>query len=169
MNGVVKRRIAVLLNGERDVMYSANLTDELRKKIWAEAVNYTEEVRNSMATTRSVTTSDEIFFGKKPTILPYMVEFGRIGYVTIRDNNIKKKTDERAINAIMAGYAKSHSGDTYRMFNPVTKRIILSRDVKWAEWKRTDPKSNMDVFVKYDSTDIVPGIDEVVVEIDKLP
>ena len=69
----------------------------------------------------------------------------------------------------MVGYAKSHSGDTYRMFNPATKRIILSRDVKWAEWKRTDPKSNMDVFVKYDSTDIVPGIDEVVVEIAKLP
>ena len=98
-----------------------------------------------------------------------MVEFGRIGYVTIRDKNIKKKTDERAIKAIMVVYAKSHSGDTYRMFNPATKRIILSRDVKWAEWKRTDPKSNMDVFVKYDSTDIVPGIDEVVVEIAKLP
>ena len=169
MNRVVERRIAVLLNGARTVMYSDNLTDESRKKIWAQAVNYIEEVRNSMATTRSLTSSDEIFFGKKPTILPYMVEFGRIGYVTIRNNNIKKQTDERDIKDIIVGYTKRYSGDTYRIFNPNTKRIILTRDIKWAKWKITDPKSNMDVFVKYDSSDIVPGIDEVVVGIAKLP
>ena len=31
MNGVVERRIAVLLNGARAAMYSANFTEETRK------------------------------------------------------------------------------------------------------------------------------------------
>ena len=55
------------------------------------------------------------------------------------------------------------------MYNPTTKRIISSRDVKWADWKPTDPRNNMDIFVKYDPTDIVLGVDEMVVEIIKSP
>ena len=50
MNGVVERRIAVLLNGARAAMYAANFNEETRKKLWAEAISYTETVRNSMAT-----------------------------------------------------------------------------------------------------------------------
>ena len=41
--------------------------------------------------------------------------------------------------------------------------------MKWADWKPTDPRTNMDVFVKYDSTEIVPGVDKMVVEIVKPP
>ena len=54
MNGVVERRISVLLNGARAAMYAANITDEARKKLCAEAVRYTEVVRCSMATRSSV-------------------------------------------------------------------------------------------------------------------
>ena len=32
------------------------------------------------------------------------------------------------------GYADDHSGDTFRFYNPETHKIILSRDVTWAEW-----------------------------------
>ena len=55
------------------------------------------------------------------------------------------------------------------MYNPTTKRIILSRDVKWAEFKKIDPKENMDIFIKYNSTDTVPGIDEINVNIENGP
>ena len=162
MNGVVERRIAVLLNGARAAMYAANLNEDARKKLWAEAVRYTEDVRCSMATSRNSTSSNELFSGKKPQFLQYMKEFGRVGYVTKREK-ILNKFEERAIKCIFVGYSTTHSGDTYRMYNPETKRIILSRDVKWAEFKKIDPKDNMDMFVKYNSTDIVPGIDESVV------
>ena len=97
-----------------------------------------------------------------------MVEFGRIGYVTKREK-ISGKFEDRAIKCVFIGYGKHHSGDTYRMYNPGTKRIILSRDVKWAEFKRIDPKANMDVFVQYDATDTVPGIDEIVVNVQDGP
>ena len=32
---------------------------------------------------------------------------------------------------IFVGYAKNHAGDTYCMFNPTTKRVIISRDIQW--------------------------------------
>ena len=98
-----------------------------------------------------------------------MVEFGRVGYVTIRGAKIKNKIEERSMRCIMVGYSRNSSGYTYRLYNPTTKRIISSRDVKWADWKPTDPRTNMDVFVKYDSTELVPGVDEMVVEISKPP
>ena len=62
----------------------------------------------------------------------------------------------------------THTGDMYRMYNPGTERIILSRDVTWGNWDRTDPRKNMDIFVAYDSTDTVPGVDEVIVDVKNL-
>ena len=48
MNGVVERRITVLLNGARGAMYAANLNQETRKKLWAETISYTEILHNSI-------------------------------------------------------------------------------------------------------------------------
>jgi len=169
MNGVIERIIAVLLNGARASLYAANLTEDSRGKLWAKAVSYNEDVRNSMSTTRSVDSANTMFFGKLPSFLKSMVEFGRVGYVTIRGAKIKNKIEERSIKCIMVDYARNHSGDTYRLYNPTTNRIISSRDVKWADWKPTDPRNNIDIFVKYDPADIVPGVDEMVVEIVKPP
>jgi hypothetical protein len=34
------------------------------------------------------------------------------------------------------------------MYNPKTKKIVRSRDVKWLEWETLDPKHDMSIFVK---------------------
>ena len=112
---MVERRIAVLLNGARASLYAANLTEDSREKLWAEAVNYNEDVRNSMSTTRSVESANKLFFGKLPSFLKSMVEFGRVGYVTIRGAKIKNKIEERSMKCIMVGYSRNSSGDTYRL------------------------------------------------------
>jgi hypothetical protein len=41
----------------------------------------------------------------------------------------------------------NHNHDTYRMFDSSTKEVILSRDVKWAEWKRSDPASSLQLIL----------------------
>jgi hypothetical protein len=46
----------------------------------------------------------------------------------------------------MVGYAKNHTGDTYRLYNVNSKSIFESRDVIWADWKRIDPNENRSVF-----------------------
>ena len=35
---------------------------------------------------------------------------------------------------MFVGYATEHSGDTYRMYDPKTKCILISRDVIWLKW-----------------------------------
>ena len=122
-----------------------------------------------MATSESMKSSNELFFGKKPSFLRHLVEFGRVCYVTRRDTKMKGKLAERAVKCIMVGYARNHAGDVYRLYNPNTKRILVSRDVTWADWKHTDPKANMDAFVQYDPVETVPGIDELIVKLRNEP
>ena len=52
----------------------------------------------------------------------------------------------------MVGYAEDHSPDTYRIYNPETNRVILTRDVRWAEWKDTDPTEMMEIFQREPAT-----------------
>ena len=42
--------------------------------------------------------------------------------------------DRRAKKCIMIGYAINSTRDTYRMFDPATKHVIETRDVKWSDW-----------------------------------
>ena len=44
---------------------------------------------------------------------------------------------------MFAGYAEDHTGDVYRFLNIHTKRIIMSRDVRWLNiiWKHYRMKS----------------------------
>jgi hypothetical protein len=88
---------------------------------------------------------DELFYGEQPTIYKYLVEYGRIGWVTKRAK-IKKKLQPKAFKCFMLGYAKEHAGDTYRMYNPATKKIIMSRDIKWADWSPKSPSADNSVL-----------------------
>ena len=88
------------------------------------------------------------------------MEFGRIGYVTRRDKMIGK-LEQRGHKMIMVGYAESHASGVYRMYNPETKRVILTRDVTWADWQRKTPTDDTELFSKYPNA--TPGMDEVYV------
>jgi hypothetical protein len=61
---------------------------------------------------------------------------------------------------IMVGYADNHSPDVY---NPNTDTVILSRDVKWVNWERSDPtaalKSLQDLTVRVPK--VVPPVEQL--------
>jgi hypothetical protein len=61
------------------------------------------------------------------------VQFGRLGYVTDR-RKIKSKLAPNVIKCLFVGYAFNHSAHTYWLYNPKTRHIILSRDVRWDNW-----------------------------------
>ena len=47
-------------------------------------------------------------------------------------------------------------------YNPKTDRILTTRDVTWAEWKRPDPKRNLSFFKKNPEAEQDPsGVDEL--------
>ena len=44
---------------------------------------------------------------------------------------MRSKLDDRGKTRMFVGYAVDHSGDVYRFLTIHTKRIIMSRDVRW--------------------------------------
>ena len=48
--------------------------------------------------------------------------------------------------AIMIGYADNHAIDRYKLYKPEIKRVIMTRDVNWEEWKITYPAENLKMF-----------------------
>ena len=63
---------------------------------------------------------------------------GRIAYNTKREKINRHKKD-KTYKAIMVGYYYNHTRDMYKLYNSDTKRVVISRDVNWAEWKTVDP------------------------------
>ena len=56
---------------------------------------------------------------------------------------MRSKLDNRGKTCMFVGYAEDHSGDVYRFLDIHTKRIIMSRDVRWLNivWKHYRRKS----------------------------
>ena len=54
--------------------------------------------------------------------------FGEECIATDKSTN-KAKLNPRGKKCLFAGYAKMHAAGTYRLFNPATRKINLSRDV----------------------------------------
>ena len=47
---------------------------------------------------------------------------------------------------IMVGYAKNTTPDTYRMYNPITRKVWETRNVIWMDWKHQDPQRDATLF-----------------------
>ncbi len=50
--------------------------------------------------------------------------------------------------AIIVGYAKNHSADTYRLYNPLKRLIVENRDVTWLDWTRLNPTRDLSIFAQ---------------------
>ena len=83
-----------------------------------------------MATTVSTKSPFEILYGEKLNIIGSFSEFGRIAYVTKKEN-VKKYINYKTYKAIMVVYADNRARDTYKLCIPDTNSIIISRDIKW--------------------------------------
>ena len=92
------------------------------------------------------------FFGKtkkideeKHNIIEWLSEFGSVGYITNQDK-FKKQTTDKTFEAIMVGYANHHARDTYKLYKLETKIFIMDRDVKWVNWKISNPAETLNIF-----------------------
>jgi hypothetical protein len=73
--------------------------------------------------------------------MEHLVQFGRLGYVT--DRRKIKSLAPKSIKYLFVGYPFNHSAHTYSMYNPRTRHIILSRDIRWDKWNTKDPKATL--------------------------
>ena len=168
-NGIVERKFVTIRDRSCASMYTAKFGDEAQGLLWAESANTHTRLTNVVANSRNVKCPDWLWYGKQPTIYKHLVHFGRIGYVTIRTK--QPKLEPKAMKCVMIGYSNDHSGDTYRMYNPETKKVLQSRDIKWADWhgvsKPTDGISGVfnpdgfgieEIFEKDEETQVLPTL-----------
>ena len=71
----------------------------------------------------------EAWNGKKHNISHFRV-FGCVAYSLV-PSELRKKLDDKSEKCIFIGY--SEESNAYRLYNPISKKLIIRRDVKFEE------------------------------------
>lgn len=128
-NGKVECCIADLWKNTEAVLTAARFSHQYKCDLWSYAWKYVED-------TRSPTKEGAIFKGaeQERQILSHPIEFGRIGVVDT-GKKMKKSMCNRGAHVIMVGYGgHTNSSDTYLLFKPRTRQIVVSKNMRWERW-----------------------------------
>ncbi|CAL2259306.1 unnamed protein product [Prunus armeniaca] len=130
-NGVAERKNRTVMNMVRSMLSDKNIP----KNFWPEAVNWTIHVLNRCPTLAvKDVTPEETWSGVKPSVDHFRV-FGCIAHVHVPEER-RTKLDNRSITCVILGVSEESKG--YRLFDPVAKRVVVSRDVIFEEEKQWD-------------------------------
>ena len=115
------------------MMIDAGIKEDLRQKLWAEAANICIDLNNILVNNKKDKSSYQNFYNisKYPPYVNHPRQFGEVGFVLKRGKKIKSKISDRGKMAVMVGYVRNSSGDTYRVFHLNTERVTGTRAVKW--------------------------------------
>jgi transposase InsO family protein len=160
-NGVVERRNQTVVAMARSLLKSKNLPNSF----WGEAVTTAVYLLNR-APTKSVPdkTPYEAIYGRKPNVA-HIRTFGCIGHVKKPTPHLTKLED-RSTKMVFIGYETVAHSKAYRMYDPATKKVHISRDVVFEEEKawRWDNEpdganANNEPFVVEFSTHLDAGVE----------
>ena len=127
-NGVSERKNRTLMNIVRCLLNGRSVP----KMFWPEAVKWASYVMNKSPTlsVKNIT-PEEAWSDIKPTVKHFRV-FGCLAFVHVPDVN-RKKLDSRSTKCVLLGV--SEESKAYKLYDAVSKRIIISRDVVFEESK----------------------------------
>lgn len=130
-NGVAERKNRTIMNMVRCMLSEKKIP----KGFWPEAVNWTVHVLNRSPTliVKNMT-PEEAWSGIKPSVEHFRV-FGCVSHVHILDAK-RTKLEDKSFSCVLLGV--SEESKAYRLYDPVSKRIVVSRDVKFEEDKSWD-------------------------------
>jgi hypothetical protein len=97
-----------------------------------------KQITNHQSTDES---PQEAWSGTKLNVA-HLRTFGCIAYAHV-PSELRKKLDDRSEKCIFTGY--SETSKAYRLYNPITKKLILSRDVQFLENQFWDDSENQQV------------------------
>nr|GEU94492.1 zinc finger, CCHC-type [Tanacetum cinerariifolium] len=135
-NGVVERRNRTIMSTTRCMIKATNMP----QNFWAEAVRHAIYILNSVPTKAlEDITSYEAIKQRKPNLKNLRV-FGCITYAKVPSQHLTK-LDDRSSRMVYLG--NEQGSKTYRLFDPTTQRICVSRDVNFKENETWDWKEYM--------------------------
>jgi len=153
-NGKVERAFATLYGRMRAMMNGAKWNDEMKQAHWMEAASTATKLENIL-NEKGSKTPYYAFYNENPDYEANLRTFGELGIVTeTPGQSIKSKLQDRGIKCMFVGYASNHAGNVYRMLNLKTKRVILSRDVRWLNtFIVTDREENETYEIEFENDD----------------
>ncbi|GJW20080.1 ribonuclease H-like domain, reverse transcriptase, RNA-dependent DNA polymerase [Tanacetum coccineum] len=135
-NGVVERRNRTIMSTTRCMMKATNMP----QNFWAEAVRHAIYILNSVPTKAlEDITPYEAIKRRKPNLENLRV-FGCIAYAKVPSQHLTK-LDDRSTKMVYLG--NEQGSKAYRLFDPTTQKICVSRDVKFKENETWDWKEYM--------------------------
>uniref|UniRef100_A0A803P6H4 Uncharacterized protein n=1 Tax=Cannabis sativa TaxID=3483 RepID=A0A803P6H4_CANSA len=125
-NGVCERKNCAIINMVRSLL----LRSGLPKDFWPEAVNWNIHILNKSPTFAVKNmTLEEAWSGRRPAVDHFRI-IGSVAYAHIPDEK-GKKLDDKEKKCIFLGV--SDQSIAYKLYNPNTKKIIISRNVIFDE------------------------------------
>ncbi|XP_012442163.1 uncharacterized protein LOC105767196 [Gossypium raimondii] len=122
-NGVCKRKNRTVMNMTRCLLFQSKLSSIF----WAEGVNTSVYLLNRLPTHAvKDKTPFEAWYDFKPTV-SHLKVFGCMCFVLVPAER-RTKLEKRSVPGIFIGYSSSKKG--YRVFDPSTNKVLVSRDVK---------------------------------------
>jgi transposase InsO family protein len=127
-NSVVERRNQTVVAMARNMIKSKGMPG----RFWGEAVSTAVYLLNR-APTKSVVgmTPYEAWYGRKPSV-DHLRTYGCVAHVKTVAGHLNKLTD-RSTPMVMIGYEAGTK--TYRAYNPVNKKLVVTREVIFDEKK----------------------------------
>ncbi|KAL5836714.1 hypothetical protein ACOSQ3_013883 [Xanthoceras sorbifolium] len=123
-----ERKNRTILNMVRSFLKRSSVS----KSFWPEAVNWSIHILNRSPTFAVQNmTPEEAWSGNRPAIDHFRI-FGCIAFAHILDEK-RKKLDDKGEKCIFLGVSKQSKA--YKLYNPKTKKIVISRDVVFDEEK----------------------------------
>ncbi|GKB79400.1 zinc finger, CCHC-type containing protein [Tanacetum coccineum] len=139
-NGVVERRNRTIMSTTRCMMKATNMP----QIFWAEAVRHAIYILSSVPTkVLEDITPYEAIKQRKPNLENLRV-FGCIAYAKVPSQHLTK-LDDRSTKMVYLG--NEQGSKAYRLFDPTTQRICVSRDVKFKENETWDWKDYMSELI----------------------
>lgn len=149
-NGVCERKKRTIMNMVRSLLTSSGI----QKTFWPEAVNWSIHILNrSPILVVQNMTPEEAWSGRKPAVDHFRI-FGCIAYAHIPDEK-RKKLDNKGEKCVFLGV--SDQSKAYKLYNPSTMKIIISRDVVFDEngtwlWSENGVKQSIPANLDDDET-----------------
>ena len=126
------------------MLIQAGLEPKHKGELWCEVISTATKLDNIMVRPERTKPPYTLFYGEDAKYAQSLRIFGEMAVVAIHEGKkMRSKLDDRGKTCMFVGYAENHAKDVYRFLNIHTKRIILSRDVRWLNiiWKRYKDKS----------------------------
>eukprot|EP00253_Pinus_taeda_P003406 PITA_03406 len=140
-NGVAERKNRTILDMVRSMLKAKHLPHEYR----AEAVTCTVYILNRCPTNAVMNKiPEEAWSGQKQTVT-HMRVFGCVAYAHV-PNQLRNKLDSKGEKCVFIGYCDESKA--YKLYNPSTKKLIVSRDVQFIEDEAWDGSLEKTMNVK---------------------